>query len=157
MIYSRSAEHAIRALVHLAGLGPGRQVLAKTLAADAKIPAPYLSRILQDLARAGFLKSTKGPGGGFRFIGPTEEITLLRIVEAVDGAGVYEKCPYGEPECTPRALCGMHGSWNAARSGIIEYLATTSIASLAKALSEKRRVIARARKRSEQRTAGSHA
>ena len=143
MIYSRSAEYAIRALVQLAALPAGEYAMAKNIAAEGNIPAHFLAKILQDLARDGFLKSNKGPHGGFRLSLPAEDISMLRIVEAVDGAGRYDRCIGGSPECNDRAACGMHDSWKALRSRIIDYLGGTSIADLAQALGEKRRLLAR--------------
>ena len=73
---------------------------------------------------------------------------MLQIVEAVDGVGRFDRCVGGAPECNDRVACGMHDSWNELRSRIIEYLEGTSIADLANALGEKRRLLARPRKRS---------
>src|SRR6266853_2789076 len=147
MIYSRSAEYAIRALVHIATLSPGEYTMAQTIAAETNIPAHFLAKILQDLARDGFLKSNKGPRGGFRLSLAAADISMLRVVEAVDGAGRYDRCIGGAPECNDRAPCGMHDSWKALRSRIIEYLGGTSVADLAKALGEKRRLLARRSRR----------
>ena len=147
MIYSRSAEYALRALVHIATLPPGEFTMAKTIAADANIPAPFLAKLLQDLTRDGFLKSNKGPGGGFRLSLPAEDLSMLRIVEAIDGPGRFDRCIGGAPECNDRVACGMHDSWKALRSRIIEYLGGTSVADLAKALGEKRKLLARPRRK----------
>jgi Rrf2 family transcriptional regulator, iron-sulfur cluster assembly transcription factor len=147
MLYSRSAEYALRAVVHLAALAPGEYALVKTVAAETSIPSHFLAKILQELARDGFLKSSKGPGGGFRLGQSADEISMLRIVEAVDGAGRFDRCIGGSPECNDRAVCAMHDSWKALRSRIIEYLGGTSVADLAKALGEKRRLLSRPRRR----------
>ena len=147
MLYSRSAEYAIRSVAHLAALPPGEYALAKKIAAETGIPSHFLAKILQDLARDGFLKSSKGPGGGFRLGQPAEEISMLRIVEAIDGAGRFDRCIGGSPECSERVACGMHDSWIALRSRIIDYLGGTSAADLAKALGEKRRMLARSSRR----------
>ena len=147
MIYSRSAEYAIRALVHIAAVPAGEYALVRHVAAEAGIPAHFLAKILQDLARDGFLKSSKGPHGGFRLALPAEEISMLRIVDAVDGAGRYDRCIGGNLECNRRVACGMHDSWMELRSRIMDYLGGTSIAGLAKALGEKRRRLARPRRR----------
>ncbi len=152
MIYSRSAEYAIRALVHMATLPPDEYAMARNIAGDTAIPSHFLAKILQDLARDGFVKSSKGPGGGFRLNQPASEISMLRIVEAVDGAGRYDRCIGGLPECSDHAACGMHDSWTALRSRIIDYLGGTSVADLAKALGEKRRLLAQPRRRSGQKT-----
>ena len=63
------------------------------------------------------------------------------MIEAVDGAGRYQRCIAGAPECNERALCSMHDSWVPLRSRIVEYLTGTSIADLAKSLGEKRRLL----------------
>ena len=151
MIYSRSAEYAIRAVVHLAALPAGEYAMVKQIAAEGSIPSHFLAKILQELARDGFLKSSKGPGGGFCLRQAPESIPMLRIVEAVDGAGRYDRCIGGSPECNDRVPCGMHASWTTLRSRIIEYLEGTTVADLAKALEEKRQLIARPHRRAPQR------
>ena len=147
MIYSRSAEYAIRALVHLASLPPDEFAMVKQIAAEDGIPSHFLAKILQDLARDGILRSSKGPRGGFRLRQAPGEVTMLQIVEAVDGKNRFERCIGGSPECNDRAPCGMHDSWKALRSRIIDYLEGTSVADLAKALEEKRRLLARPQRR----------
>lgn len=146
MLYSRTAEYAIRALVYLGSLAPGEPALVKRIAADAGIPEHFLGKILQDLARNGLLRSNKGPHGGFRLALPASEIPLMKVVENVDGAGRYERCIAGNPECGDQVLCAMHDSWIPLRTRIVEYLQGTSIADLAKSLGEKRRLIARPRR-----------
>ena len=152
MIYSRSAEYAIHALTELAILPPGEFALVKTLAGETAIPSHFLAKLLQDLARIGLLKSTKGPHGGFRLNVPPEEITMLRIVEVIDGPGRFDRCLGGTAECNERAACGMHDGWMVLRSRIIGYLGGTSIADLAKALGEKRRLLARSRRKGSPKT-----
>jgi len=157
MLYTRSAEYAIRAFVHLAELPSGEYAMAKDIAAEAGIPAHFLAKLLQQLARDGFLKSSKGPRGGFRLSQPAEEISMLRIVEAIDGAGRYDRCIGGSAECDDRAACGMHDSWMLLRSRIIDYLGGTSVDDLAKALGEKRRLLARSgRKGHSKMSSGRH-
>jgi Rrf2 family protein len=146
MIFSRSAEYAIRGLVFLAPLAPGESALVKDIAAETGIPVHFLAKILQDLARGGFLKSNKGPHGGFRMAISPDDIPMLKVVEAVDGAGRYQRCILGGEACDERALCSMHDSWVPVRSHIVEYLEGTSIADLAKSLGEKRRLLARSRR-----------
>ena len=147
MIYSRSAEYAIRAFIHMAALPAEEYAMVKSIAADERIPAHFLAKILQDLARDGLLRSSKGPHGGFRLRVAAEQISMLKIVEAVDGAGRYDRCIGGSAECNDRAACGLHDSWMGLRSRIIGYLEGTSIADLARALDEKRRLLSRPRRR----------
>jgi len=63
MIYSRSAEYAIRAFVHLAQVPEGKYAMVKNIAEQEDIPAHFLAKILQQLARKGLLRSSKGPTG----------------------------------------------------------------------------------------------
>jgi Rrf2 family protein len=140
MLYSRSAEYAIRALVHLSQTPPGVYVMARTIAEREKIPAHFLAKILQDLARRQLLRSNKGPNGGFVLVRDPRapKLTLLDVVQAVDGADCFDRCALGLSECTDRAPCGMHDGWNPLRSRIIEYLGRTTIADVAAALERKR-------------------
>jgi len=146
MIYSRSAEYAIRAFVHLASVPEGKYAMVKQIAAEADIPSHFLAKILQQLARKGFLRSSKGPTGGFTLRIPAPELSLVMIVDSVDGLADYERCPAGLAECNDQAPCGMHDSWKGLRGRIMEYLERTTIEDLAKSLEQKKRSIEKARK-----------
>ncbi len=101
---------------------------------------------MQQLARKGLLRSSKGPTGGFSLRRKAEEISLMDIVQALDGLNDYEKCASGLAECNDDAPCGMHDSWKALRSRIIEYLERTSIATIQAALDQKRQAVAKPRR-----------
>jgi len=147
MIYSRSAEYAIRAFVNLSRVPEGKYAMVKHIAQQEEIPTHFLAKILQQLARKGLLRSSKGPTGGFTLRRKASEVSLMNIVEALDGLGDYDKCASGLAECNDEQPCGMHDSWNALRSRIIEYLKQTSIADIQTALEEKRRALAKPRRR----------
>ncbi len=150
MIYSRSAEYAIRAFVYLASVPKGKYAMVKTIAEDSGIPAHFLAKILQQMARKGFLRSSKGPTGGFCLSRDPDEITLLEIVEAIDGLADYQRCPSGLDQCDDQAPCGMHDSWKELRSRIMEYLESTTIGDVARALEQKKAALA-SRERSQAR------
>ena len=111
MIYSRSAEYAIRAFVHLAQVQEGKYAMVKNIAEQEDIPAHFLAKILQQLARKGLLRSSKGPTGGFALRVDASEIRLLDIVEALDGLAPYQQCASGLSECSDDMPCSMHDSW----------------------------------------------
>jgi Rrf2 family iron-sulfur cluster assembly transcriptional regulator len=146
MIYSRSSEYAIRAFVHLAQVPDGKYAMAKNIAAEEEIPAHFLAKILQQLARKGLLRSSKGPTGGFSLRVSPDDIRLLDIVEAMDGLGEYEKCANGLAECSDAMPCALHDSWKALHSRIMDYLGRNTIADLSKALEQKRRAIEKQRR-----------
>jgi Rrf2 family protein len=136
MIYSRSTEYAIRALIPLAHVPDGRYTMVKTIAEQENIPTHFLAKILQQLARKGLLRSSKGPQGGFVLNMPAEEIRLLDIVEALDGM------PSQQPD-----TCAVHKEWMALQEQILDYLKANTVADLAKALETKQRTLARRAKR----------
>ena len=147
MIYSRSAEYAIRAFVFLAGEEEDKYTMVKIIAEQCDTPMHFLAKILQQLVRKGFLRSSKGPTGGFTLRRPASDINLLEIVDAIDGLAEYQRCPGGLAECNDQAPCGMHDSWKALRSRILDYLEDTTIADLAEAQKKKVEALARKRKR----------
>lgn len=146
MIYSRSSEYAIRAFVHLAQAPSGSYVMVKQIAATEGIPTHFLAKILQQLARKGLLRSSKGPTGGFALRAAADEIHLVDIVEALDGLGEYQACAAGLSECSDDMPCPMHESWKALRSRIMDYLGRNTIEDLAKALEQKRRLLEKQRR-----------
>lgn len=153
MIYSRSAEYAIRAFVHLAQVPEGKYAMVKNIAEQEGIPAHFLAKILQQLARKGLLRSSKGPTGGFALRMDPAEVSLFTIVEALDGMAEYQHCASGLAECTDEMPCSMHDSWVALRSRIMDYLERNSIADLVKALEQKRKSIAASKQRKPRKAA----
>ncbi|BCB75678.1 Rrf2 family transcriptional regulator [Phytohabitans flavus] len=87
-----STEWVLHCAATLAQLAPGATASAAQLAAYYDLPQAYLAKQLQALVRAGVLAATTGPRGGFRLGRPAAEITLLQIVEAVDGAAAPYEC-----------------------------------------------------------------
>src|ERR1039458_2561709 len=152
MIYSRSAEYAIRAFVNLAQVQEGKYAMVKNIAEQEEIPAHFLAKILQQLARKGLLRSSKGPTGGFALRVDPSEIRLLDIVEALDGLAPYQQCTRGLWHCTAAMPCSMHDSWVNLRSRIMDYLGRNTILDLAKALEQKKKSIAMTKQRKSRRS-----
>ncbi|XVV07211.1 RrF2 family transcriptional regulator [Actinosynnema sp. CA-248983] len=87
-----STEWLLHCATTLAQLEPGTTTSAAQLAEYYDLPAPYLAKQLQALVKAGVLTATTGPRGGFRLGRPLTKITLLDIVEAIDGAASPYEC-----------------------------------------------------------------
>lgn len=87
-----STEWVLHCAATLAQLEPGATASAAQLAEYYDVPAPYLAKQLQALVRAGVLAAMTGPRGGFRLARAAPDITLLQIVEAVDGASSPYEC-----------------------------------------------------------------
>jgi Rrf2 family transcriptional regulator, iron-sulfur cluster assembly transcription factor len=154
MIYSRSSEYAIRAFVHLARVPEGKYAMVKNVADQEKIPGHFLAKILQQLARKGLLRSSKGPTGGFALKQDASKIRLIDIVEALDGLAPYEQCAAGLSECSEAMPCPLHDRWSALKTRIMDYLEQNTIADLARALEVKKKALAVAKSRKGRRPAG---
>ncbi|MGR4881519.1 RrF2 family transcriptional regulator [Streptomyces sp. LARHCF249] len=89
---SEGVEWALHSCVNLAWSGPDRAVPAARLAAWHDLPAAYLNKQLQALARAGIVTSTSGPRGGFRLARPLAAISLMDVVAAVEGPEEAFRC-----------------------------------------------------------------
>lgn len=87
-----STEWVLHCASSLAQLAPGTGASTARLAEYYDLPAPYLAKQLKTLVRAGLLTATTGPRGGFRLARPAAEITLLQLVEAVDGTSPPYEC-----------------------------------------------------------------
>ena len=85
MQLSQSVTYALQALLQLAESGDGVLITRGKLAATGQMPERFLLEILHDLVKRGILRSTRGGGGGFALARHPEEISLLDVVEAVDG------------------------------------------------------------------------
>lgn len=143
MIYSKSSEYAITASIHLAKLSDGEYAMAKDIAQAEDIPAPFLAKILQELARQGVLHSVKGPSGGFRLKKKPSDVRLLDIVAAIDGVGQYKRCIAGHTVCPAKNTCPLHDSWMPLQSRIMEFLESNTIGSLAKPVNGKPKAAAK--------------
>jgi Rrf2 family protein len=132
VILSQSAKYALRATIYLADHGEGPH-LSREIAEALDVPAQYLAKILQDLARHGLLISAKGRGGGFRLAQPADQIVLLRVVRAIDGERFGEGCALGLPDCSDEAPCALHGAWKELKGEILGMLENTNLSDLPRA------------------------
>jgi Rrf2 family protein len=121
----------MQAVLYLALKNENEMTSIKELTKKLEIPYHFVAKILQDLTRKGILVSHKGPAGGFRLAGPAKDITLLHIVEAIDGLSFMEKCVFGFPSCSDEEQCAVHKEWDEMRKRINKMLATKNILEMA--------------------------
>jgi Rrf2 family protein len=125
---SQTAEYALRAVVHLASL-EGQAQTAQQIAEATQVPAGYLSKVLQSLARGGVVLSRRGLGGGFTLARPPKQLKALEVINAVDPIRRVETCPLGRKEHS-RKLCPLHRKLDEAIAKVERAFATSSIADL---------------------------
>jgi Rrf2 family protein len=137
MRMSDGVEWGVHACTVLAALPPDAALPAAKLAEYHGVPAAYLAKHLQSLARAGVLETTKGPRGGYRLARPAAEITVLDVVEAIDGEEPAFRCteirrrgPMAQPAREYTKLCGIHAVFVRADESWRAELAGTTVADL---------------------------
>lgn len=89
---SQTTEYALRAVVYLAQ-HPDLSWTTKQIAAATRVPAGYLSKVLQGLSRAGLISSQRGRHGGFQIDGDPEKLSVLEVVNAVEPIRRITRCP----------------------------------------------------------------
>ena len=137
MIYSSASEYAIRGVAELAARGAGGRVLLDDLVAGTGLPRDFMAKVFQKLVHAGVLASARGRGGGFCLARPAHEITLMHVVEAMEGPQAYDRCVVGLEKCTDHMPCPQHDLYKPIRQRIKDYLSTTTAADLAASLRAK--------------------
>jgi Rrf2 family protein len=120
---SNTCKYAIRSVIYLSlNAKEGKKIGIKKISEDLEIPTPFLGKILQSLARQKLLTSTKGPHGGFGMGKEPKEITLMNIVEIVDGLDMFENCLIGMNPCKTdtnnRPPCPVHNQFASIRKSM---------------------------------------
>ena len=129
MHITKRADYAVRIMMELAGAG-GR-LPAKDLGNLADVSYPFARSIITDLAAAGLVDARRGPGGGVATARPAATISLLDVVEAIEGPVCLNVCAEDGAYCSRLAGCRAHSVWvNAARQ-LSSYLASQDLESLA--------------------------
>lgn len=130
MRLTRAGEYAVRCMLYLSCLGIDKVGGRKEIAQTMDIPAQFLTKIAQQLARAGYIEIVQGPKGGFRLIVPPENVTLLGVVEAVIGEIYLNDCLMRPDSCYRSPTCSVYNVWQKARNQLRETLEGTNFASL---------------------------
>lgn len=124
---SKTAEYALRAVACMGGQA-GQPASADALAEKTKVPRRYLTRVLQDLAAAGLVRSRSGPGGGYELQRDPRTLTILDVVNAVSPLERIRRCPLGLASHTH--LCPLHAELDKAYAATEAAFAGVTIAEL---------------------------
>jgi Rrf2 family protein len=127
---SATAEHALRAVLFVAQFPDHTTFASDTIAAALGAPRNYLSKTLQALARAGVLRSSRGPGGGFSLAVSPTELTIARVIAPFTERSKTTVCLLRNRPCDEDSPCGAHAHWNAITSHYDNALTSTTIADL---------------------------
>ncbi len=127
-IFSKTCEYAIKAVFYIAHrTADGGRVGIREISSGIDSPEHFLAKVLQDLSKRGIVQSVKGPNGGFYLDSESLKRPLSRIVEAVDGNGIFTGCALGLKQCSEVNPCPLHNDFRAIRNQIHQLLERTTI------------------------------
>lgn len=130
-VFSKSCQYAIQAVLYLARATHGNEsVHVKQISDALEIPHHFLGKVLQMLSRHGIVTSQKGVNGGFQLARHPKEITVIDVVNAIDGRTFFNECIFGFPGCGDTLPCSIHEIWKGPKESIFEMLRQQSIADL---------------------------
>jgi len=132
---SNTCKYAIRSMIYLANHAQnGKKIGIKKITEDLNIPAPFLGKIMQKLARKNILSSIKGPHGGFALGKKAEEISLYEIIVQIDGEEYFNNCIIRLEPCScfteEISTCPIHKRFSSVRSELVAFYQNTSLADI---------------------------
>jgi len=127
-LFTQSVEYALRAVVHLA-MHPDEPQKTADIAVATKVPAAYLSKVLQGLRKEEIVTLARGVGGGVMLARSPELLTILDVVNAVDPIQRIKSCPLGLKSHGVN-LCALHRRMDNALKAMEDAFAATTLAEL---------------------------
>lgn len=134
MKLSTKGEYASRAMLELSLHYPGGPLHIRDISSAQEIPERFLEQILLLLKRAGFLRSKKGPNGGYYLVKDPSEISVAEVIRVMDGPLAPIDCVSvtAHEYCSRENFCGLKWLWKEVRDSIAEILEGTTFGDLAK-------------------------
>jgi Rrf2 family protein len=127
---TKRGDYAVRAMLALARDPGDRPVAARRIADAMDIPVRFLPQVLGDLQRAGLVEATAGRSGGYRLAASAETISLLAVIEAVEGDSRRRTCVLRGGPCGVDGFCDVHAVFFAGQEALLAELAGASLADL---------------------------
>ena len=123
MQITRQADYALRAMLYLARREPNEEKAATSqIAAEMEIPPSFLAKIISQLSIAGLIQTSRGASGGVSLARNPAEISLLEVVEAIDGPITLNDCTVDPSACSFGENCPIHEVWCEAKSELVRKL-----------------------------------
>ncbi len=130
MQITRQADYAVRAVLYLARQGQTERAATSRVAEEQHIPPSFLAKIISQLSIAGLLHTSRGARGGVTLAREPKDITLLEVVEAIDGPIMLNECVGNNGACTFDESCPIKPVWCDAQNELVKRLKSTSFADL---------------------------
>lgn len=127
---SRRADYGVRAMVDVASQSPANRLVVSEIAERQRIPVHFLAKIMPRLAHAGLVHTSLGASGGVALALPADQITLLQIIEAIDGPLLLNLCSLNPQQCDCNKNCAALDVWCRAQAQLNQTLAQTRLGDL---------------------------
>ncbi len=131
MQITRQADYAVRAMVYLAQRG--ERAATGQIAKEKSIPPSFLAKIVSQLSVAGLLETSRGARGGVSLAKPPHEISLLDVVEAIDGPILLNDCVGDGTSCEYDDSCPLRPVWCDAQKMLLDHLSKATFAQFVQA------------------------
>ena len=126
----RRVDYGLRAVIYLSGQDPDKCCSIAEIATRQGVPRKFLEKIIQDLIRAGLIKSKRGACGGYALARAAEDISFSDVIEAIEGPIAVNSCLDDHLGCDQMPRCTMIGVWIEVQQKINQVLSRTTMAGL---------------------------
>ncbi len=127
---TKAGEYGIRAMGYLVNHGRDSKISIADISQARHIPEPYLRKLLKPLIQKQIVVSIRGVAGGVKLGRNPNEISLLEVVEALEGPIALNSCLGRDTSCEYIETCGMHSVWSEAQNAMFAVLSRKTLASL---------------------------
>jgi Rrf2 family protein len=132
MKVTKATAYALHALMYMVRHATQLPVTTNTIAKGEGIPPEYLAKIFQRLSKANIVKGVKGRKKGHLFVRPPEEISLLEVINSIEGESMFDDCPLKHCECggSPEN-CYIFAQWISATKKVRDLFEETTLTTVA--------------------------
>jgi Rrf2 family protein len=130
MQITRQADYAVRAVLYLARIEGNQRAATSQVAQEQHIPPSFLAKIISQLSIAGLLHTSRGARGGVTLAREPKDITLLEVIEAIDGPIMLNECVGDASTCTFDEDCPLRPVWCDAQNELVTRLKGTNFQQL---------------------------
>lgn len=130
MEISRRTDYGVRVILDLAALSGNERTSTQQIAERQSIPPPFLAKIISQLSLSGLVITYRGAGGGVKLARPASEISLLQVIEALDGPVRLNRCVIEPGACPRDEYCPVHQIWGKAQTELTTLLSGTTFDTL---------------------------
>lgn len=129
---TKAGEYGLRAIRYLVENGDEARISIGDISVEKKIPEPFLRKLFKPLVQQGIINSTRGVSGGVRLARMPEEISVLEVVEALEGPLALNECLLADVSCEFLDECGMHDVWEETQAAMAKVLRSKNLTDLIK-------------------------